>query len=49
MAGIGRPQERILCVSKSEREELERISRSRAFVYCHASVNIRVLSDVGVE
>ncbi|PYD74739.1 IS630 family transposase [Novacetimonas pomaceti] len=30
MAGIGRPQERVLCISESEREELERISRSHS-------------------
>ncbi|WP_215763908.1 hypothetical protein, partial [Gluconobacter sp. P1D12_c] len=30
MAGIGRPQERVLCISESEGEELERISRSHS-------------------
>ncbi len=30
MARIGRPQERILCLSEGEREELERISRSHS-------------------
>lgn len=30
MAGIGRLQERVLCISESEREELERISRSHS-------------------
>lgn len=30
MAGVGRPQERILCLSEGEREELERISRSHS-------------------
>jgi len=30
MAGVGRPQERVLCLSDGEREELERISRSHS-------------------
>ncbi|MFC0684022.1 helix-turn-helix domain-containing protein [Novosphingobium clariflavum] len=30
MAGIGRPQERVLCLNDGEREELERISRSHS-------------------
>lgn len=30
MVRIGRPQERIVCLSESEREELERISRSHS-------------------
>ena len=30
MAGVGRPQERVLCLSEGEREELERISRSHS-------------------
>ena len=30
MVGVGRPQERVLCLSDGEREELERISRSHS-------------------
>jgi len=30
MAGVGRPQERVLCLGEGEREELERISRSHS-------------------
>lgn len=30
MAGVGRPQERVICLSDGEREELERISRSHS-------------------